>query len=142
MLLLLQVCFVCLFFVREISCCLFFYKNQADAIEAFNSASRYLVDLLNIDNPYFEQRVGQIYTTELQLNKSNFLDTEAPFLDLDLSITNCIVSSKICDKRDEFNFEIHVVNFPFIDRDVLRPPPPPFPWCIYLQQIILCENIF
>ena len=28
--------------------------NQADIIEAFNSASRYLVDFLNIDNPYFE----------------------------------------------------------------------------------------
>ena len=28
--------------------------NQADVIEAFNSTSRYLDDLLNIDNPYFE----------------------------------------------------------------------------------------
>ena len=39
------------------------------------------------------------------------LDTEAPFLDLNLSITNGIVSSKIYDKRDDFNFE--TVNFPF-----------------------------
>ena len=43
-------------------------KNQTDTIEAFNSTSRYLDDLLNIDNPYFEQMVGQIYSTELQLN--------------------------------------------------------------------------
>ena len=28
--------------------------NQADIIEAFNSTSRYLDDLLNIENPYFE----------------------------------------------------------------------------------------
>ena len=41
-------------------------NNQADIIEAFNSTSRYLDDLLNIDNPYFEQMVGQIYPTELQ----------------------------------------------------------------------------
>ena len=41
-------------------------NNQADVIEAFNSTSRYLDDLLNIDNPYFEQMVGQIYPTELQ----------------------------------------------------------------------------
>ena len=54
---------------------------------------------LNIDNPYFEQTVGQIYPTELQLNKANSSDTEAPFLDLNLSITNDIVSSKIYDKR-------------------------------------------
>ena len=86
-------------------------NNQADIIEAFNSTSRYLDDLLNIDNTYFEPMVGQIYPTELQLNKANSSDTEAPFLDLNLSTTNGIVSSKIYDKRDDFNFEI--VNFPF-----------------------------
>ena len=79
-------------------------NNQTDIIEAFNSTSRYLDYLLNIDNPYFEQMVGQIYPTELQLNKANSSDTEAPFLDLNLSITNDIVSSKIYDKRDDFNF--------------------------------------
>ena len=42
-------------------------NNQTDIIEAFNSTSRYLDDLLNIDNPYFEQMVGQIYPTEIQL---------------------------------------------------------------------------
>ena len=34
---------------------------------------------IKIDNPYFEQKVGQIYSTELQLNKANSSDTEAPF---------------------------------------------------------------
>ena len=70
-------------------------NNQTDIIEAFNSTSRYLDVLLDIDNPYFEQMVGQIYSTELQLDKANSSDTEAPFLDLNLSITNGIVSSKI-----------------------------------------------
>ena len=79
-------------------------NNQADIIEAFNSTSRYLDDLLNIDNPYFEQMVGQIYPTELQLNKANSSDTEAPIFDLNLSITNDIVSSKVYDKQDDFNF--------------------------------------
>ena len=87
-------------------------NNQTDIIEAFNSTSRYLDDLLNIDNPYFEQMVGQIYPSELQLNKANSSDTEAPFLDLNLSITNCIVSSKIYYKWDDFNFEIE--NSPFL----------------------------
>ena len=62
--------------------------NQADIIEAFNSTSRYLDDLLNIDNPYFEGMVNQINAPELQLNKSNASDTEAPFLDLHLSVSN------------------------------------------------------
>ena len=53
--------------------------NQADVIKAFNSTSRYLDDLLNIDNPYFEGMVNQIYPSELQLNKANTSDTEAPF---------------------------------------------------------------
>ena len=42
-------------------------NNQTDIIVAFNSTARYLDDLLNIDNPYFEQMSGQIYPTELQL---------------------------------------------------------------------------
>ena len=50
-------------------------NNQIDIIEAFNSTSRYLDDLLNIDNLYFEQMVGQIYPTELQLNKAKSSDT-------------------------------------------------------------------
>ena len=62
----------------------FNHDNQADVIEAFNSTSRYLDDLLNIDNPYFEGMVNQIYPPELQLNKANISDTEAPFLDLHL----------------------------------------------------------
>ena len=59
-------------------------NNQTDIIEAFNSTSRYLDDLLNIDNPYLEQMVGQIYPTKLQLNKVNSSDTEAPFFILEL----------------------------------------------------------
>ena len=46
----------------------------------------YLDDLMNIDNPYFEGMVKQIYPPELQLNKANNTDTEAPFLNLHLSI--------------------------------------------------------
>ena len=80
--------------------------NQADVIKAFNSTSRYLDGLLNIDNSYFEGMVNQIYPSELQLNKAKTSDTEAPFLDLHLSISNGFVSSKICDKRDDFDFDI------------------------------------
>ena len=81
------------------------HDNQADGIEVFNSTSRYLDDLLNIDNPYLEGMVKQIYPSELQLNKANTTDTEAPFLDLRLSIANRFVSSKIYDKRDDFDFD-------------------------------------
>ena len=42
------------------------HDNQADVIEAFNSTSRYLDDLLNIDNPYFEGMVNQISVEQSQ----------------------------------------------------------------------------
>ena len=45
-------------------------------------------------------------------------DTDAAVLDSHLSISNDIVSTKIYDKRDDFDFEI--VNFPFLDGDVHR----------------------
>ena len=104
--------------------------NHADVIKAFNLTSRYLDDLLNIDNPYFEGMINQIYPTELQLNKANTSDTEAPFLDLHLSISNGFVSSKIYDKRDDFDFDI--VNFPFLDGDVPHRPS----LGVYISQLI------
>ena len=70
-------------------------ENQADIIEALNSTSRYLDDLLNIDNIYFEQMVNRIYPAELQLNKANSSDTEAPFSNFNLFISNGTVSTKI-----------------------------------------------
>ena len=77
-----------------------------------------LPNLRVTDETYFEGMVNQIYASELQLNKANISDTEAPFLDLHLSVANGFVSSKIYDKRDDFDFDI--VNFPFLDGDVPR----------------------
>ena len=110
--------------------------KQAEIIEAFKSTSRYLDDLLNIDNPYFEGMVKRIYPPELQLNKANTADTEAPFLDLHLSISNGFVSSKIYDKRDDFDFDI--VNFPFLDGDVPRSTS----YGVYISQLIRFARVF
>ena len=60
--------------------------NQSEVIEAFKSTSQYLDDLLNLDNNFFDNMVNHIYPSELQLNKANVSDTEASFLDLNLSI--------------------------------------------------------
>ena len=51
--------------------------NQSAVIEAFNSTSRYLDDLLNVDNNFFDSMVNRISPSELQLNKANESDTEA-----------------------------------------------------------------
>ena len=87
-------------------------------------------DILNINNVYFDNMVGQIYPSELQLNKANTSDTEAAALDLHLSISNEIASTKIYDKHDDFDFEI--VNFPFLDGNVPRSTS----YGVYISQLI------
>ena len=69
-------------------------EKQVDSIAAFKSTYRYLDDILNINNIYFDHMVSQIYPAWLQLNKYSILD-------LQLSISNDIVSTKIYDIRDE-----------------------------------------
>ena len=76
---------------------------------------------------------GQIYPTKLHLNKVNSSGTEAPFLDMGVSLINGIVSSKIYDKRGAFNFEI--VNFPFLDGDV-----PPLPLGYIFRSLFVLQK--
>ena len=51
--------------------------KQADVIDSFNTTSRYLDDILNINNIYFNNMVSQIYPSALQLNKANTFDTKS-----------------------------------------------------------------
>ena len=78
--------------------------KQADIIDAFNTTSKYLDVILNINNFYSDNMVSQIYPSKLQLNKANTSDTEAAFLVLHLLNSSDIVSIKIYDKRDDFDF--------------------------------------
>ena len=83
--------------------------------------------------------VNQLYPHELQLNKANTSDTEVPFLDLHLSVSNGLFSSKHYDKRDYFDFDI--VNFPVLDGDVPRRPS----YGVYISQFIrfarVCSHV-
>ena len=92
--------------------------------------------------------VGQIYPTALHLNKTNSSNNEAPCLDLNLSITNGIVSSKIYDKRDDFNFEIG--NSHFLMEMFLAPLPMVhiflslfvLPECVLMLMTLTTETYF
>ena len=110
--------------------------NHSDVIEAISSTSRYLDDLLNIDNNFFDSMVNRIYPPELQLNKAKVSHTEASFLDLHLSISYGFVKTKIYDKRVDFDFDI--VNFPFLDSDVSRSTS----YGVYISQIIRFARVF
>ena len=91
-------------------------EKQADIIDAFNTTSRYLDDILKINNAYFDNRVSQKYPSELQLIRANASNTEASLLDLHLCISNDIVPTKIYGKCDGFDFEN--VNIPYLDGDI------------------------
>ena len=68
--------------------------RQAGIIDAFNTTSRYLDGILNINNVYLDNMVSKIYPSELKLNEANASDTEAAFLDLHLSISNVLFRPK------------------------------------------------
>ena len=119
--------------------CLFCYERdfmmslsgdkQADIIGAFNTTSRYLDDILNINNNYFDNTVSQIYPAELQLNKANTSDIEASLLDLHLTISNDTASTKIYDKRDDL---ILNCQYPILDVYVPRSTT----YGVYISQLI------
>ena len=76
---------------------------------------------MNTDHPYFEGMVKQTYPSELQFDKANNTDNtdtqskqhryQSPFFDLHLSIANGLVSSKIYDTGDDFDFDIITFRF-------------------------------
>ena len=74
--------------------------NQSEVIEAFNSTSRYLDDLLNIDNNFFDSIVNHIFLSKLQLNKTRVPDTDASFLGLRLSVSDGFVKTNNFGKME------------------------------------------
>ena len=103
-------------------------NNQADVIEAFNSALRYLDKTLNIDNPYFVQMIlcKSDISQKPSLKKANSLDFKH-FFDSDLSFTNGIVSSKIT--INEAISGCRCSSFLFL-------------WRIYFAAYLLCKSAF
>ena len=85
-----------------------------EIIQAFNSKSRYLDDLVNIDSPSLNlwRYGGPNLSTWTTVKKAIASYTEARFFDLHLYFSNRFVSSKIYDKHGDFGFDI--VNFPFL----------------------------
>ena len=51
-------------------------EKQIEIICAINTTSRYLDDIFNINNLYFDNMVSQIYSSELIPDKANTSDTE------------------------------------------------------------------
>ena len=105
-------------------------QNSDKLISIFNDNSRYIDDILTIDNPQFLDYVDLIYPQELKLNKANNDSKYCPFLDLTIIIDSGKIKTKIYDKRDDFDFTI--TNFPFLDGDVPLAPS----YGVYISQLV------
>ena len=112
---------------------IFLYSYVADFIQSllstgkkhltsrFNLTYRYIDDVLSINNPEFENYLGQMYPAELEIKDTTESTTSASYLDLLLSIgRNGQLHTSIYDKRDDFNF--HITNFPFLSSNIPSSP--------------------
>ena len=87
----------------------------------FNFTYRYIDDVLSINNPAFDNNVGQMYPVELEIKDTTERNTSASYLDLLLSIGSYgQLHTSIYDKRDDFNFNI--TNFPSLSSNVPTSP--------------------
>ena len=87
----------------------------------FKFTYRYIDDVLSINNPEFENYLGQMYPIELEIKNTTESNTSASYLDLHLSIgRDGQLHTSIYDNRDDFNF--HITNFPFLSSNIPTSP--------------------
>ena len=122
---------------------IFLYSYEADFIQSllstgkkhlasrFNLTYRYIDDVLSINNPEFENYLGQMYPAELEIKDTTESTTSASYLDFLLSIgRDGQLHTSIYDKRDDFNF--HITNFPFLSSNIPSSPA----YGVFISQLI------
>ena len=122
---------------------IFLYSYEAEFIQSllstgkkklasqFNFTYRYIHDVLSINNPDFENYLGQMYPAELEIKDTTESNTYASYLDLLLSIeSDGQLRTSLYDKRDDFNF--HITNFPFLSSNIPSSPA----YGVFISQLI------
>ena len=122
---------------------IFLYSYEADFIQSllstgqkklasqFNFTYRYIDDVLSINNPDFDNYLGQMYPAELEIKNTTESNTSASDLDLLLSIgRDGQLYTSFYDKRDDFN--IHITNFPYLSSNIPSSPA----YCDFISQLI------
>ena len=122
---------------------IFLYSYEAEFIQSllsagkkrlasqFNFTYRYIDDVLSINNPDFENYLGQMYPPELEIKDTTESNTSASYLDLLLSIgRDGQLHTSLYDKRDDFNF--HITNFPFLSSNIPSSPA----YGVFISQLI------
>ena len=122
---------------------IFLYSYEAEFIKSllsagkkklasqFNFTYRYIDDVLSINNPDFENYLGQMYPAELEIKNTTESNTSASYLDLLLSIeSDGQLCTSLYDKHDDFNF--HITNFPFLSSNIPSSPA----YGVFISQLI------
>ena len=106
-------------------------KDKIHEARAFNFTYRYIDDVLSINNSRFAEFLPLIYPPELEVKETTDTASSASFLDLYLEIDDSgQLSTKIYDKRDDFNFKI--INFPNMCSNIPASPA----YGVYISQLI------
>ena len=79
-------------------------KQNNQLAKTFSYTFRYIDDLLAVNNPNFENEIGNIYPPQLELKKTTENEGRLSYLDLELSILDSMFRTAVFDKRDGFNF--------------------------------------
>ena len=112
---------------------LFLFSYESDVLDnmirsghrklamSFNLCYRYIDDLIVFNNKKFGDYVKEIYLSQLTVEKANTSDDLANYQDLTFIIeSNSRLYTKLYDKRYDFDF--HIVNFPFLSSNILSSP--------------------
>jgi len=90
---------------------------------------RYIDDILSLNNKNYSNFLHLIYPVELVVKDTTDSPDSASYLNLEHDI-NGTLTTKLYDKRDEFNFPI--VNYPFLDNNISSSPA----YGVYMSQLI------
>jgi hypothetical protein len=94
---------------------------------AFNFTNKYIDDVLSINNPRFAEFLPLIYPPDLEIKETTDTASWGLYLEYDDSGH---LSTKIYDKRNDFNFKI--INFPNMCSNIPVSPA----YGVYISQLI------
>ena len=97
----------------------------------FNFKYRYIDDVLSINNPDFQNDLGQMYPAELELKDTTESTTSATYVDILLSIgRDGQLHTSLYDNRVDINS--HITNIPSLSSNIPSSPA----YCVFISQRI------
>ena len=107
------------------------HDKKKSFVVTFNSTFRYIDDVLSINNSNFHSYVDSIYPGELEIKDTTESVSSVSYLDVLLEKDlNGILTTKLYDKRDDFNFSI--VNFTYLCSNIPSSPA----YGVFVSQLI------